>query len=105
MVDGYGWFSIIVRTIALIIFLDVLFRQYRELRRKDNGLLSLKIRLTITVVLLLSANILSLVLNFYRQPDGNLLAHARQTGMVLNAIATLAVADSFRAIYKYSRNN
>lgn len=103
MVDAYSWFAIGVRIIASLLFIGVLYQQYKELRIKNEELFPLKIRLTVTVVLLFLANILALVLNFYRQEDGNLIITARHLGVVLNAVATLAVADSFRAIYKYNR--
>lgn len=102
MIDNYAWFSIVCRTIALVIYGVVMYFQLEQIRMSKK-LLTLKWTLFSLTVVALLANLLSLAVNLFRQADGNLVADIRHFAMVVNAIFVLFNATCWLLIYLRDR--
>jgi multisubunit Na+/H+ antiporter MnhB subunit len=98
MIDNYAIFSIVIPTVALIPFIIVLKKQYREIKR-DNKLQWLKRLLLALVIIILAGDLIAILLNFFREPDGNLSAVVRKFSLIYNAVAFLSMAVVLNLIY------
>lgn len=100
MIDNYAIFSILTRLVAEVIFVWLLLQQFTVLFNKDK-VKYLQVILLFAIFMLALGNGFSLVLNFFRQDDGNLIESARHTGMILNGLATLGAAVALYLINKF----
>lgn len=98
MVDSYAWFSIIGLTIALIIMINVFYRQYLLTKTKSN-VQSIKYVLMFLVAIILFNHAWSIITNFYRGEDGNLETNVRHLSDLFNTISALATAVGWRILY------
>lgn len=99
MIDSYSQAAIIIRSVALGLFLLVLYYQYLEIKTSKN-LQSFKWLLFSLVLLIAVGDIISILLNFRRQADGNLFVKFRQVSTVWGSFSTLAMAIILNSIYR-----
>lgn len=102
MVDNYAKATVFIRVIAIILLLAVLYQQHRELsNRKDSNIHALKWLLLSLVAVIIGGNIISIVVNSFRRPDGNLITTVRHISMVWNAVSAIATGVILNLIYTY----
>ena len=100
MVDNFSIFGIIVRAAAAVILILVIVMQLRLFSTKSQ-LDNFKKLLLDTSAILLVSNIITIILNFFRQEDGNLLEDARHISIIFSSVSMLLVAIVLYLIYKY----
>lgn len=104
--DTYAKIAMALRVAAVPSLLWVLHRQYKQIKDpQDPDLKGLKYLLFVCVVLILGGNLFSIMLNFFRQNDGNLMQDARHIGMVFNGVAILSTGVVLSLIYDYKGGN
>lgn len=101
MIDSYAIFSIVVRIIASLFLLMVFRKQISLWNRNGGALRKFKILLMAGVAILFTANVFSIIVNFYRGQDGNLIEDVRHINQVFNATSALAIAYVMYLIYDY----
>ena len=100
MVDNYAKAAVFIRSIALIILITVAKQQHDQLSNKSKVQL-IKWLLLALVVVMIFGNVLSILVNLFRQEDGNLLKNARHISTVWNALSVLAAGVLLRWIYNF----
>lgn len=98
MIDNYTWAAIAMRGLTLLILLAVMVKQV-NLLRPVTLFQWVKLLMLLLVVLMLGNAILSLVENFFRQDDGNLIPRVRHVSLIVNALSGLASAVALYVLY------
>lgn len=99
MIDSYGWATIVIRILSALTILSVIYLQIRKLKPPVKNQWIQYVMLWLALVML-SNYLLTLVLNFYRQPDGNLTQTARHFSQVYNAVAGLSSSILVNVLYR-----
>lgn len=100
MIDSYAIFSIILRIIAEVIFIMLSIQQARVLFQNGKTRY-IQVVLLIALLMLAFGNGTTLLLNFFRQADGNLIPFARQAGSAIGGITTFGAALALYLINKF----
>lgn len=98
MIDNYAWASIICRTIAFAILVKIFIRQLKLLGL-NSGERWVKHILIALVVIVIANQSFTIVTNFFRANDGNLMHNVRHLSQVFNAISALASAIGWYLLY------
>lgn len=98
MIDAYAKISIAIRLCSLVLFSIVLFKQVRILR-KSRSLLWTKVGLMTITLVLITASVLSLTVNFYRDGAGNVEIGIRHATMIAIALASLVAGIALLVLY------
>ena len=86
--DAYSWYSVVARGIVSCMFLALLYMQLRVLQaNKTHELDWLRVALFVSNGFLFMGNVLALVLNLFRQGDGNFMELARHISLIVNPTA------------------
>lgn len=99
MIDNYAWTSIFLRVVTLTIMVLVGYKQFLLLRTKSD-VQGIKYLLMFLVAVILFNQMWSLLINFYRGEDGNLMTNVRHLSMIFNATSGLASAIGWHVLYK-----
>ena len=100
MIDNYVWFSIILRSIAEVIFIAILIQQLLVFRHKSQYRY-MQVLLIIALFSLAFGNGFTLISNFFRDGTGNLQKEVRHANLVLNGVFTLGAAVALYLINKF----
>lgn len=89
MIDGFAWYSIVIRLITLLVAVFVINRIYNLIIRvtKDQWI---KYLLAFLITIVVGNAAWALGVNFFRQEDGNLRERVRHTSLVLTSTSGLA---------------
>lgn len=99
MIDTYAKITIVMRAASLLFLLFVLVKQIKILKRGGDLMLT-KVLLTVFAVSVIVADVLSLVVNFYRDNAGNVVGDVRHATMIATGIAALMSGIALFVLYK-----
>lgn len=89
MIDGPAWYAIVFRSITLFVAVFVIRRiWYLTKRRTRDQWIKYIFAFLISIVVLNAG--FALVINFYRDSNGNLIKEIRQTSLILTSTSGLA---------------
>jgi len=99
MLDTVAWVTIVIRSIALLVMLNVGHKQFKLLKTKSD-VQYIKHLLIFLVLVIIFNHAWSLWANFFRTSDGNLRDDIRHLSMIFNATSGLASAIGWHVLYK-----
>jgi len=98
MIDNYTKAAIAMRAITLVVLLVVGYKQV-QLMRPVTTIQWVKVIMLLLVAFMLGNAILSLIVNFFRQTDGNLRPNVRHVSLIFNSGVGLASALALAVLY------
>lgn len=101
MVDNFSIFSIVLRFMSMVFLLMVLRRQVSEWNKHNGALKRFKILLMALVIVLFVANVFAILVNLFRQADGNLMEDVRHINQIFNGVSSFIISFVLVLLYDY----
>lgn len=101
MIDAYTWTAIVLRILAAIGILCVIVWQIHLLKPPVRNQWIRYVMLGLETIMF-SNYMQSLLINFWRQPDGNLTENARHFSLIYNALSGLSSVVLTIILYRKS---
>ena len=98
MIDSYGWVTITLRALSAFVAFVLIIWQIKIMKPPVKNQWIKYIMLGLVFIMFLNYN-QSLILNFFRQPDGNLSINARHFNQIATALVGLASISLVSLLY------